>query len=406
MPSESFSIFWLLNARHASIGDMIRASRQVAKSNVSIPTIGAANRNVQCSEGELSGILGSGNTVPTTQSAPTGVKEDAVGLISITRRAMRFHGLDLNLLVALDALLTHQNVTRAAEQLNLSQSALSGALARLREHFDDELVVPIGRRMEPTPLARTLAEPLHEILLKTKSLVTATPTFDPQTSNRRISIIASDYSTEIFMLDLVTDLAREAPGIKIALEEHTTETFEKFNRGEINLRIIPKCFAFDGHPNERLFDEKYVCVAWKGNRQIGELLTLEQYQTLQHVVRYSRGALQTTFDQQFLDQAGFSRNVSVTVPAFSLVPQLVVGTQRIATVHARLAELYARTLPIRILAPPVAFPMLTEVLEWHFHEEDDPCLAWVRKFIINRAALALGSSARSVRDRAIEPVHG
>ena len=167
---------------------------------------------------------------------------------------MRFHGLDLNLLVALDALLTHQNVTRAAGQLNLSQSALSGALARLREHFDDELVVPIGRRMEPTPLARTLAEPLHEILLKTKSLVTATPTFDP---HRRISIIASDYSTEIFMLDLVTDVAREAPGIKIALEEPTTETFEKFNRGEINLRIIPKCFAFDGHPNERLFDEKF-----------------------------------------------------------------------------------------------------------------------------------------------------
>jgi LysR family transcriptional regulator, nod-box dependent transcriptional activator len=128
---------------------------------------------------------------------------------------MRFHGLDLNLLVALDALLTHQNVTRAAEQLNLSQSALSGALARLREHFDDELVVPIGRRMEPTPLARTLAEPLHEILLKTKSLVTATPTFDPQTSNRRISIIASDYSTEVFLLDLLTDIAREAPGVKI-----------------------------------------------------------------------------------------------------------------------------------------------------------------------------------------------
>ena len=199
------------------------------------------------------------------------------------------------------------------------------------------------------------------------------------------------------MLDLVTDLARKAPGIKIALEEHTTETFEKFNRGEINLRIIPKCFAY---PNERLFDEKYVCVAWKGNRQIGELLTLEQYQSLQHVVRYSRGALQTTFDQQFLDQAGFSRKVSVTVPAFSLVPRLVVGTQRIATVHARLAELFARTLPIRVLAPPVAFPMLTEVLEWHYS------LAWVRKFIVNQAALAFGTSARPLRDRAIEPAHG
>ena len=315
---------------------------------------------------------------------------------------MRFHGLDLNLLVALDALLTHQNVTRAAEQLNLSQSALSGALARLREHFDDELVVPIGRRMEPTPLARTLAEPLHEILLKTKSLVTATPTFDPLTSNRRLSIIASDYSTEIFLLDLVRDIAREAPGIKIALEEHTAETFEQFNRGEINLRIIPKCFAFEGHPHERLFDEKYVCVAWKKNKQIGDLLTLEQYQSLQHVVRYSRGALQTTFDQQFLDQAGFSRNVSVTVPAFALVPRLVVGTQQIATVHARLAELYACSLPIRILAPPVAFPMLTEVLEWHYHEEDDPGLAWFRNIILKRAASAFGSSPSAVRKRVTE----
>ena len=311
---------------------------------------------------------------------------------------MRFHGLDLNLLVALDALLTHQNVTRAAEQLNLSQSALSGALARLREHFDDELVVSIGRRMEPTPLARTLAEPLHDILLKTKSLVTTTPTFEPTTSNRRISIVASDYSTEILMLDVLIDLAREAPSIKVTLEEHTSETFERFNRGEINLRIIPKCFAFDGHPHERLFDEKYVCVAWKDNDQIGDLLTLEQYQNSQHVIRYSRGALQTTFDQQFLDQAGLSRNVSVVVPAFTLAPRAVVGTQRIATVHARLAELYARSLPIRILAPPIAFPMLTEVLEWHYHEEDDPGLVWLRRFIIKRAASLFGSSPPAIRE--------
>ena len=151
---------------------------------------------------------------------------------------MRFHGLDLNLLVALDALLTHQKVTRAAEQLNLSQSA-RGALARLRE-LDDELVVPMGRRMEPTPLARSLAEPLHEILLKAKSLVTTTPSLEPSTSNRRISIIAFADSTEILMLDLLTDIAHEAPGIKITLEEHTSETLEQFDGGEINLRDHPE----------------------------------------------------------------------------------------------------------------------------------------------------------------------
>ena len=93
-----------------------------------------------------------------------------------------------------------------------------------------------------------------------------------------------------------------------------------------------------------------------------------------------------------LDQAGLSRRAAVSVPLFTLVPRLVVGTNRIATVHARLAELYARSLPIRILAPPVAFPALTEVLEWHYHEEEDPCLSWFRKAIVRRAALAFGSS--------------
>ncbi len=135
------------------------------------------------------------------------------------------------------------------------------------------------------------------------------------------------------------------------------------------------------------------------------MLTLEQYQSLQHVVRYSRGVLQTTFDQQFLDQAGFSRNVSVTVPAFALVPRLVVGTQRIATVHGRLAELYAHTLPIRILAPPVAFPTLTEVLEWHYHEEDDPGLAWFRNIIIKRAASIFGLSTSPLPKRMTEAVN-
>jgi DNA-binding transcriptional LysR family regulator len=300
---------------------------------------------------------------------------------------MRFHGLDLNLLVALDALLTYRNVTRAAEQLNLSQSALSGALARLREHFDDELVVQVGRRMEPTPLALTLAEPLHDILLKTKTLMTATPSFDPRTSNRSISLIASDYSTEVLLVDLLAEIADEAPGIKVTLEEHTSETFERFNRGEINLRIIPKPFVFEGHPYEHLFEERYVCVAWKENKEIGDRLTLDQYQSLPHVVRFARGPLQTTFDQQVLDQAGLSRNTSVVVPLFALVPRLVVGTRRIATVHARLAELCARSLPLRILAPPITFPILTEVLEWHYHEEDDPCLSWFRQAIVRRAAL-------------------
>ena len=93
---------------------------------------------------------------------------------------MRFHRLDLNLLVALDALLTYQNVTRASERLCLSQSAMSGCLARLRAHFGDELIVQAGRRMVLTPLGQNLAHPLRELLTKTETLITAKPAFDPR----------------------------------------------------------------------------------------------------------------------------------------------------------------------------------------------------------------------------------
>src|SRR5262245_4933192 len=112
---------------------------------------------------------------------------------------MRFNRLDLNLLVALDALLAEQNITRAAERLHLSQSAVSGALARLREHFQDELLVQVGRRMTRTPLAESLAQPVREILAQVQATVERRPGFDPSTSDRQFSIMVSDYVTTVLM---------------------------------------------------------------------------------------------------------------------------------------------------------------------------------------------------------------
>ena len=105
---------------------------------------------------------------------------------------MRFHRLDLNLLVALDALLTHRHVTRAAERLCLSQSAMSGSLARLRVHFKDDLIVQVGRKMILTPLGETIARPLRELLAQTESLINTAPRFGPASSDRTFTIIMSD----------------------------------------------------------------------------------------------------------------------------------------------------------------------------------------------------------------------
>lgn len=106
---------------------------------------------------------------------------------------MRFNHLDLNLLVALDVLLEEQNITRAAERLHMTQSATSGVLARLRTYFEDELLVQVGRKMQPTPYATELAKPVREVLLTIQSSITAKPVFDPATSKRHFRLVTSDY---------------------------------------------------------------------------------------------------------------------------------------------------------------------------------------------------------------------
>jgi DNA-binding transcriptional LysR family regulator len=122
---------------------------------------------------------------------------------------MRFHRLDLNLLVALDALLTERSVTKAGERLYLSQSAMSGALAKLREHFEDELIVQVGRKMVLTPLAESLQRRVRDVLKMAQSLLGSRPTFDPRTSERRFSIVSSDVVMSVLMDCVVRRLAAE-----------------------------------------------------------------------------------------------------------------------------------------------------------------------------------------------------
>src|SRR6267142_5356873 len=112
---------------------------------------------------------------------------------------MHLRGLDLNLLVALDALLDERNVTRAAERVNISQSGMSAALARLREYFDDQLLVPLGRKMVLTSLAQTFLAPVREIVLRAHTLIDATPGFNPVTAQRRFTIMASDYVARVLL---------------------------------------------------------------------------------------------------------------------------------------------------------------------------------------------------------------
>lgn len=294
---------------------------------------------------------------------------------------MRFNHLDLNLLVALDVLLEEQNITRAAERLHMTQSATSGVLARLRTYFEDELLVQVGRKMQPTPYATELAKPVREVLLTIQSSITAKPVFDPASSKRHFRLVTSDYLISVLFAQVIQKIHQEAPHITFEMLGPSDNSGELLVRGEVDLMIVPERYIIEGHPSRLLFEEEHVCVVWQGNTQVGDSLTLEQYMDMGHVsVGFGR-TRHMSIEEWFMNQYGFNRRIEVVTNDFNTLPQLVVGTQRIATMHQRLANLYAQYLPLRILPPPVKIPVMFEYLLWHRSVDGDPMHRWLRERI-------------------------
>lgn len=306
---------------------------------------------------------------------------------------MDFRGLDLNLLVALDALFTERSVSRAGERLHLSQSATSGALARLRYTFRDPLLVPVGRTMALTPLAEGLVGPIREFLLQAEFILHASPVFDPAASTRKFRLMMSDYVETVVMTEALPRIQRVAPAITFELLSNDGSLV--LERGEIDLSITPGRYLSKQHPSEPLFDDDYVCLVWSENTKVQRSLSLDQYLALGHViVRYGRQRQLPAFDEWFRER--FERRVDVVTTTFNLVPQLLIGTSRIATVHRRLATFYEQYLPLRFVPPPLEIPRLEEFMQWHKSRDPDPGTAWLRSVLKN----ALNSNASKERRQA------
>src|SRR5690349_5007761 len=280
------------------------------------------------------------------------------------RPVMDLQQFDLNLLVALDALLTDKSVTRAGARMNLSQSAMSGTLARLRDVFHDELLVPVGRGMALTPLAQDLVEPLRELLQQVRSTLATRPRFNPATSNRHFSISVSDYVARVLIVDLLRLVKTMAPAITFELRSVGTRAGEDLDRDSIDFVIAPEGYVSAAHSKEVLFEDTHTCIAWSNNPRIGATLSLEQYLSLGHVVvRVSEDGI--NYDERILRSLNHRRRVEVVTPSFDWAPQLVVGTERIATVATRLAARYAGLLPIKLVPVPIDMPPMVELLQWH-----------------------------------------
>lgn len=296
---------------------------------------------------------------------------------------MRYQRLDLNLLTALRALLTECNVTRAGESLHVSQSAMSGMLARLRDFFEDPLIVPVGRRMALTPLGEALVGKVNDLILQLDATLTIRPSFDPHTARRAFSIVASDYLTQVLMLDVLREIHHEAPGITIEFRQPSNSAAVDLDNGEVDFVINPARFTSPSQDSVVLFEDSYHVVVDRDHAAVGHSVSLEQYKAARHVTLELNGRPQ--FETWFAAEHGIPAHVEVVVNNFGLLPQLVLGTQRVATLHTRMALLAARQWPLRLVPLEFDAPRLVETLQWHRYRNADPASLWLRSKIIAHA---------------------
>ena len=289
---------------------------------------------------------------------------------------MRLDKLDLNLLVALDALLQERGVSLAADRLNMSQSAASGALARLREFFKDDLLVLNGRSMALTPRAEKLVEPVRAVLDQIRETIIPAEPFDPATSDRTLTIMATDYIAEILLRPLIVACASEAPGICFELVPIVESPVEALQRGRADILIGIDNVVSTEHPSELLYTEDFVIAGWQDNALLAGPMTLEKYGGLGHVsVRF--GQQTASYEGTAARLRAIPRRIEVIAPSFSALGGLIVGTGRIATIHRLLAVRMAEFLPLALFELPFEMPPVREIAQWTSRSANDPAIAWL-----------------------------
>lgn len=313
---------------------------------------------------------------------------------------MRFERLDLNLLVALDVLLEECSVSLAADRLCLSQSATSSALGRLRDYFKDDLLVLKGRQMVLTPRGEELIEPVRRVLDQIRTTIAVAPEFEPETCDRQIRIMASDYVTEVLLTDTLQVLERDAPQMRFEIQSMASNPIDSLDRGMIDLLLTVDFAMSSDHPSEFLFQDDHVVVGDENNPALAGPITAETYFALGHVTtRFGRSRI-PVFEDWFQKRQKRARRVEVVAPTFLSLPGLLVGTQRVATMHRKLAERVCGHMPLRMVDVPFDIPPIREAIQWHVTSRNDFAVQWVIGQLRTMAIAKFGPDAEPDSDGA------
>jgi DNA-binding transcriptional LysR family regulator len=292
--------------------------------------------------------------------------------------------IDLNLLVAFDAPLTERNVTRAAGRVGLSQPALSKALHRLREIFDDPLFERRDGVMQPTAQAIKLGKPVRRALDEIQAAV-APREFDPSKARGAITIGSIDFYDILLMPALLAHIRREAPGLELLVRpSDRLRVHKQFASNEIDFAVMPISESVTELHIEPLFVETAVTLMAKGH-PLAKKLTLDSFVAADHVTVALEGQGVNWIDSA-LATRGLRRRIVLTLPNFVAVPFVVGATDLISTLPRRLVARFGPLAQVISMPPPLPTAQVTVQLAWHPRSAASPLHVWLRKTIRTAAA--------------------
>ncbi len=304
---------------------------------------------------------------------------------------MQFHRFDLNLLIALDVLLREKNVTRAAERVFVSQPAMSAALHKLRDFFNDPLLERVGRELELTPRGQSLVEPVREALLLIQAALGTQPSFSPATTQRDFTMIVSEEAVPGLLPAILRRAAAEAPGIRFHIELISQTALARLEYGEAdlglcldNLRLYDSRVYPESLHSIRLRPVRWVCAVDRDHPTVGDSLSAEQFFALPHVFGRPSGY---TASAEELVRRLFDADVTVelTVPSLLHLPLVLPGTSYVAVVPERVVRAHVDSALMKIFPLPFPSPEHYEILLWHKRYDSDPAHGWVRDLVVSLA---------------------
>ncbi|QOV64642.1 LysR family transcriptional regulator [Kosakonia pseudosacchari] len=298
--------------------------------------------------------------------------------------------LDLNLLLTLDVLLREHNVTRAAQRLNLSQPSVSVQLARLREIFDDPLLLPGPRGMQPTVRADELREPLRQALEALERAVSPVNAFDPARASVTWRVAATDYTESAVLLPLLSTLRRDAPASRLAVFElNPGQIKRQAEQGDIDLFFHLREGAPASLHQRLLFTERYVLAGRLGHPALKRRPSLKQFCQLEHVIVSPEGGGFQAATDDALAARGLTRNVVLSVPHFLFMLDALARTDLVAVLPERLV---ATTGTLQVVDPPVELAGFDMLMLWHERLHRDPGHKWLRQQILGVLGNADGAN--------------